>query len=175
MPLFARTKPAAWRRMCGCTLKPILAFMPARSISLARPQTVNGAPLAAPEKMRRLQRSIHSGLLGRQVSRPSAWRTEPAVRRHSGSASTCAGVSRSALSLLRLTTGASQPIRQPRVPCKALSPASCAVAVAAVKMLANSGQKPRHRQRAGRRRAQAAPPALRSLQDVAEDLARVVS
>ena len=34
---------AAWRSMCGCTLKPILAALPARSISLARPATVNRA------------------------------------------------------------------------------------------------------------------------------------
>jgi len=97
------------------------------------------------------------------------------VRRHSGSASTCAGVSRSALSLPSDDGGIAA---DPPAACPvqgALSPASCAVAVAAVKMLANSGKKPRHRQRAGRRRAQGAPPALRSLQDVAEDLARVVS
>ena len=30
--------------VCRCTLKPILAAMPARSISLASPETVNGAP-----------------------------------------------------------------------------------------------------------------------------------
>src|SRR5262245_8313746 len=42
-PLFANTKPAAWRSMCGCTLKPILAALQARSISLARPATVNRA------------------------------------------------------------------------------------------------------------------------------------
>ena len=46
VPLFAKTKPAAWRNICGCTLKPILAAMPARSTSLARPATVNGAPLS---------------------------------------------------------------------------------------------------------------------------------
>ena len=31
---------AAWRSMFGCTLKPILAAMPARTISLASPETV---------------------------------------------------------------------------------------------------------------------------------------
>ena len=31
---------------CICTLKPILAATPARSISLPRPATVNGAPLS---------------------------------------------------------------------------------------------------------------------------------
>ena len=30
--------------VCRCTLKPILAATPARSISLATPETVNGAP-----------------------------------------------------------------------------------------------------------------------------------
>ena len=30
--------------VCICTLKPILAATPARSISLPRPATVNGAP-----------------------------------------------------------------------------------------------------------------------------------
>jgi hypothetical protein len=32
--------------VCICTLKPILAATPARSISLPRPATVNGAPLS---------------------------------------------------------------------------------------------------------------------------------
>ena len=35
--LVAKTNPAAWRSMCGCTSKPMSAAMPARSISLARP------------------------------------------------------------------------------------------------------------------------------------------
>ena len=44
VPLFAKKNPAASAAICGCTLKSILAAKPARSISLARPETVNGAP-----------------------------------------------------------------------------------------------------------------------------------
>ena len=38
--------PADDLAVCTCTLKPILAATPARSISLSRPATVNGAPLS---------------------------------------------------------------------------------------------------------------------------------
>ena len=44
VPLFASTKPVTCLSMCGWTLKGILASMPTRSISLARPEVVNGAP-----------------------------------------------------------------------------------------------------------------------------------
>jgi hypothetical protein len=49
-----QTTATRWRQLAGgivlavciCTLKPILAATPARSISLPRPATVNGAPLS---------------------------------------------------------------------------------------------------------------------------------
>jgi hypothetical protein len=53
------------------------------------------------------------------------WQAEPGHRRHNGSTSPFrwAGVSRSALCLLlQLTAGASQPIHQPRAPCRRYSP-----------------------------------------------------
>jgi hypothetical protein len=52
-------------------------------------------------------------------------RLEPTSLRHTEPTSfRCAGVSRSALSLLHLTAGASQPVQRPRVSCWSMRPAS---------------------------------------------------
>ena len=42
--LVRQDKAGRCRSMCGCTLKPILAALPARSISFCSRSTVNGAP-----------------------------------------------------------------------------------------------------------------------------------
>jgi hypothetical protein len=60
--LLQRFKGARDRRrsMGGCTLKPILAATPARSISLLRPASVNGASFSETKNVGRLGLAVHS-------------------------------------------------------------------------------------------------------------------